>query len=67
MDNMKQVLEAHKKGHISTDEAQAQVLRLLDVVERSGQLKVYTKWLRKNGHLKSSPFPSLLNQYFKSL
>lgn len=67
MDNMKQVLEAHKKGYISTDEAQTQVLRLLDVVGRSEQLKAYTRWLRQNDHLKSAPFPSVLNQYLKSL
>ena len=67
MDNVKQVLEAHKKGHISTDEAQTQVLRLLDVVGRSEQLKAYTKWLRQNDHLQTAPFPPLLTQYLKSL
>lgn len=67
MENVKQVLEAHKKGHISTDEAQSEVLRLLDVVGRSEQLRAYTKWLRQNNHLQSAPFPPLITMYLKSL
>ena len=33
----------------------------------STQLKDYTKWLRQNNHLCSSPFPPLVTQYLKTL
>jgi hypothetical protein len=42
-------------------------LRQPAVMQRSEQLKAYTKWLRQNEHLQSAPFPSLIDQYLKSL
>ena len=41
--------------------------RLSNVMQQRELLKAYTKWLRQNNHLQSSPFPSLIDQYLASL
>jgi hypothetical protein len=65
---IREIIAQHVGGTYEAKQKCAEeVLHLFNVVGRSEQLKAYTRWLRQNDHLKSAPFPSVLNQYLKSI